>query len=134
MSEDDRRRHARLPREAVTTCQPITYPLGSEPETEIRMLDVSEGGVRFASHKPFAVGAPLQVALKLQGWHRHTTGFLKYDQTDLSEPLTAVGRVTRSEALPGGAYEIGVQFVDIWEDHWRAMRSFLRNELEAGRD
>jgi len=129
MSPQERRRHARLPKEAVTTCQEITYPLGGEPEVEIRMVDVSEGGVRFDAPRPFELGIPIQVALVLQGWHRHTSGFLKYGETSLSKPLTAIGRVVRCAPLEGGEHEIGVEFVDIWEDHWVAMRTYLQREM-----
>jgi len=129
MSQQERRRHVRLPREALTTCQEITYPLGGELAVEIRMVDVSEAGVGFDAPRPFALGIPIQIALVLQGWHQHTSGFLKYDETALSKPLTAVGRVARCQPLEGGGYEIGVEFVDIWEDHWRAMRTYLEKEM-----
>jgi hypothetical protein len=129
MSQQERRRHVRLPKEAVTTCQEITYPLGAKPEVEIRMVDVSAAGVGFEAPRPFALGLPIQIALVLQGWHRHTSGFLKYDETALSKPLTAVGRVVRCNPLDAGGYEVGVEFVDIWEDHWRAMRTYLQKEV-----
>jgi hypothetical protein len=134
MQEEERRRHFRLPKEARITCQEITYPLGQAPEVAVQMVDVSEGGVGFDAPLPLEVGTLLQVTLILQGWQRHTSEFLKYDETSLSKPLSAVGRVVRRQALGGGQYEIGVEFLDIWEDHWRAMRIYLEREsakLEA---
>ena len=135
---DERRRYFRLPKEARITCQEITYPLGKSPEFDVYMVDVSEGGVGFKdAPQEFAIGNPLQVALLLPGWHRHTSEFLKYDDTSVSRPLTTVGQVTRCVQGPDGKYEVGVEFLDIWEDHWTAMRVYLERErtrLEAGED
>ena len=133
---EEKRRYFRLSKEARVTCQEITYPLGQTPEFEVYMVDVSEGGVGFKdSPQAFEVGIPIQVALLLQGWHRHTSEFLKYDDTSVSRPLTAVGRVTRCAQGGDGKYEVGVEFLDIWEDHWNAMRTLLEKErvrLESG--
>ncbi len=129
MASGERRRYVRLPKQARISCQEVTYPLGQTPEVTVQLLDVSEGGCRIESPQPFEAGTPLQVALVLQGWHRHTTGFLKHDQSALSQPLTALGRVVRSQPLgETGVHELGIQFVDIWEDHWRAMRIYLEKE------
>lgn len=125
----ERRRYFRLPKEARITCQEITYPLGQAPEFDVRMVDVSEGGVGFAdAPKHFEEGQPIQVALLLQGWHRHTSEFLKYDDTSVSRPLTAVGQVVRCAQGQDGKYEVGVVFLDIWGDHWTAMRLYLEKE------
>ncbi|MHB8766146.1 MAG: PilZ domain-containing protein [Deferrisomatales bacterium] len=129
MGTPERRRHARLPKDARITGQEITYPLGQAPELDLQMLDVSEAGARFDSPQPFAPGTLVQVALVLAGWHRHKTGFLKYDDTSVSKPLTALARVVRCLPAEGGVHELGVEFVDIWDDHWRAMRIYLEREL-----
>ncbi len=128
MEHAERRRHERIPKRARITCQEITYPLGEAPELQAEMVDVSEGGVRLVLEKPLDPERPVQVALVLQGWHRHTSGFLKYDETSISRPLTAIGRVVRIRPLENGRYEAGIEFVDIWEDHWQAMRTYLEQE------
>ncbi len=128
MERTERRRHERIPKRARITCQQITYPLGAAPELEAQMVDVSEGGVGLVVERPLDPETPVQVALRLQGWHRHTSEFLKYDETSVSRPLTAIGRVVRARALGDGRHEVGVEFVDIWEDHWRAMRAYLERE------
>ena len=128
MERSERRRHERIPKRARITCQEITYPLGAAPELDAEMVDVSEGGVRLVVDRPLAPEMPVQVALRLQGWHRHTAEFLKYDETSVSRPLTAIGRVVRARELDDGRHEVGVEFLDIWEDHWRAMRAYLERE------
>ena len=126
---EEKRRCFRLPKEARITCQEITYPLGQSPEFEVSMVDVSEGGVGIkGAPQAFEVGIPIQVALLLPGWHRHTSEFLKYDDASVSRPLTAVGRVTRCAQGEDGTYEVGVEFLDIWEDHWNAMRILMEKE------
>ncbi len=128
MEHAERRRHERIPKRARITCQEITYPLGEAPELQAEMVDVSEGGVRLVLEQPLDPERPVQVALVLQGWHRHTSGFLKYDETSISRPLTAIGRVVRVRPVGNGRYEAGIEFVDIWEDHWQAMRIYLEQE------
>ena len=134
--QNERRRYFRLPREARITCQEITYPLGKAPEFEVYMVDVSEGGVGFKdAPEAFPVGNPIQVALILQGWTRHTSEFMKYDDTSLSRPLMAIGQVVRCAPGDDGKFEVGVEFLDIWDDHWNAMRRYLEQErakLEVG--
>ena len=130
METENRRRHARLPRAAQITCQEITYPLGLARETEVTMLDVSEGGVRLESPAAFGPDTLLQVALHLDGWERHTTGFHPLGED--SKPLTALGRVVRCIEGASGRYELGVVFLDIWADHWRAMKVYLEREQTSG--
>lgn len=129
MESEDRRRHARLPHRAQITCQEITYPLGLAPETAVTMLDVSEGGVGLGSPVAFGPDTLLQVALHLDGWERHTTAFRPPEGE--SGPLTALGRVVRCTEAGPGRYDLGVVFLDIWADHWRAMRIYLERE-QAG--
>ena len=124
----ERRRHFRLPKNAQIICQEIAYPLAETPEVIAQMVDVSEGGVRLGIPQPFEAGTLMRIDLKLQGWHLHTSEFLKYDDTVLSRPLTAVARVVRQRPLEDGRHEVGLEFIDIWEDHWKAMREYLKKE------
>ena len=131
MDHQERRSHIRLPKDVRITCQEITYPLGMAEEVTVQMVDVSEGGVGLESPQPFAPGTVLQVALLLEGWQRYTTGFGRYDDGAVVKPLTAVGRVVRCAACADG-YDVGVELVDIWDDHWRAMRTYLERERGGG--
>lgn len=113
------------------TCQAITYPLGSAPEFAVRLGDVSEGGVKLVGLGPQEEGTLLQVAIHLEGWRRYTAEFLKHGDDALSRPLTALGRVVRCERDGEGCFVLGVQFLDLWEDHWQAVRSFIDRECRG---
>jgi hypothetical protein len=132
METKERRQYARLPRSVGITCQPVTYPLGLAAETAVQMLDVSEGGVRVHAPEAFEPGSLLQVALLLEGWQRHAAGFRKRDDDADTAPLTALGRVIRCDPAGPGRYELGIQFLDIWDEHWRAMRRYLEQEQRTG--
>ncbi len=123
----EQRSHFRLARSAQITCREVAYPLESAPEVGVRMVDVSEGGVRLEAPSAFRPGTLLKVSLALPGWQRHTAGFLRYGEETVAKPLVAVGEVVRSTAA-GESYEIGVRFLDIWTDHWNAMRLYLEGE------
>lgn len=126
----ERRRHFRVPKTASITCQEVSYPMGLAPETPVYMLDVSESGVKFEAATPIAVGAAVQLALVLDGWNCYKTGFSRHDEPVPALPLSALGRVVRCSPSKDGGNEIGVEFVDIWRDHWLAMKSCLEKEKE----
>jgi len=104
--------------------------MGLAPETPVSMLDVSESGVKFDAATPIAVGTTVQLALVLDGWNRHKKSFFRHDEPIPAPPLTALGRVVRCSPSKDGGNEIGVEFVDIWRDHWLAMKSYLEKEKE----
>lgn len=125
---NERRRHFRVAKETVITCQEVAYPLDSTTEFPVSMLDVSESGVKFDAPHPLAPGTPVQLALRLEGWNRHKNSFFRYQETLPSQPLAALGKVVRCIPIEGNGHEIGVEFIDIWRDHWDAMKRYLDNE------
>jgi hypothetical protein len=126
----ERRAHFRLLKADRITCQEITYPLGQTEQINVKMVNVSEGGVGIEAPVPFEPGTLLQVALLLEGWQRYITGLDREPEGAPPKPLTSVGRVVRCVPAGDGRYSVGIQFVDIWDDHWNAMRLYLEKERE----
>lgn len=124
MEEDDRRKDERIGRDAEVFVRVLSFPLGSSDTVKVEMNDVSGGGVGLLSPEPVDVGASVEVSITLPGWFRHTSAVGRF--RDELKPLTAVGRVVRSEPVKGGGFELGVEFTDIWEEHWNAMRTYLK--------
>ncbi len=129
MNDTDRRKHTRIGRDTVVSVKVLSFPLEDAETVKVEMDDVSSGGVGLVSPVPFDGGISLEVSLRLPGWFRHTSGMGRF--RDELKPLTAVGRVTRCEPLPQGGYGVGVEFTDIWDDHWKAMRQYLGELIEA---
>ena len=126
--EGERRKSRRLCRGAEVTVKVISFPLDGAPPLAVEMSDVSEGGVGLFSPEPFSEGISMEVTIRLPGWFKHTHTITRYREEN--KPLTAVGRVKRCFPLPEGGYELGVEFTDIWDDHWQAMRQYLKELAE----
>lgn len=129
METNERRKFLRIGRDAEVTMRLIAFPLESTVPVVVEMFDVSSGGVGMISPVEFSEGASVEVALKLPGWFKHTTTITRYREDNRT--LNAVGKVTRCLPMPDGTFELGVEFTDIWADHWKAMRQYLA-ELSAG--
>jgi hypothetical protein len=128
MDNEERRQHKRLCPENTLAVRELTFPVGTKPAVKVEMTDVSEGGLGFLSATPYAAGTSLELTITLPGWFRHTHAVSRYREDD--KPLVAVARVARCEPAAGGKSYIGVQFTDIWQDHWRAMRGHLQEMLD----
>lgn len=131
MDSGERRRHRRIGQDVEVTLKPISFPLDAAMAVVVEMSDVSEGGVGLLAPSPFAEGSSVEVSMKLPGWFRHTSAMTRYREED--RPLMAVGRIIRCLPADDGKYDVGVEFTDIWEDHWRAMRQHLAEINAEGR-
>lgn len=131
MDTGERRKHRRIGQEVEVTLRLISFPLDASMSVAVEMTDVSEGGVGLNSPASFPEGASVEVSMKLPGWFSHTSTMTRYREED--RPLMAVGRVIRCLSTEGGGYDVGVEFTDIWEDHWRAMRQHLGRIIDKER-
>jgi len=131
MDELERRKFRRLARDSQVTVKALAFPLESGVAVGVEMQDISEGGVGVTSPASFEVEQTVEVTIKLPGWFKFTTTMTRY--RDDHTPLTAVGTVKRCSALEMGGFDLGIEFTDIWEDHWKAMRQHL-TELQGEAD
>lgn len=127
MSVENRRKYKRLGQAVEVTIRAISFPLESAAPLRVEMVDVSEGGIGVSSPSEFKEGSSVEVSMKMPGWFRHTANVDRYRGEN--RLLTAVGTVKRC-AVSDGAFELGIEFTDIWADHWSAMRQHLA-EIEA---
>lgn len=130
MEADDRRKHRRLGHDARVTVRALTFPLEESRPVEVEMCDVSPGGVRVLTPVMLPEGQPVEVCITLPGWYKHTHDHSRYREMD--KPLTAVGKVLRCQDWSGEGLEAAIEFTDIWEDHWKAMRLYLEELFSGG--
>ena len=96
---------------------------------EARYKDVGGGGLLLETAEPYSLGTLFKVTFDLQGWQKYYPGFLKFDQTSRSEPITVIGQVARVEELGEGNYEIGLKFLNIDERDREGIVRFIEENF-----
>jgi hypothetical protein len=56
-------------------------------------------------------------------------GFFKVFENDLDQNLIALAEVVRSQELSQEAHELGLKFVDVYEDDWKALHNLIMANL-----
>ena len=131
-SGQNQRNFPRLPKAVPVTISKLEYPFIAAEDQSGQLKNIAEGGICFTSVTGYEPGTRLSLKITLKGWRRHlksVTAILDDTAaTTATAPLTAIAEVTWISPLPNGnGYEIGVKFLDIYEDEYRALRKYLEN-------
>jgi c-di-GMP-binding flagellar brake protein YcgR len=126
---DERRRFPRVLRnvsiQIIDQFNPRTgdYSAGDKGEQSSR--DISAGGMRFVSGIPFDVKSRLNLKIKIEGWAmRQKRVGVPMGMTSLA--IMAMAEVVWCESSGSGkGYEVGVKFIDIFEEDHKALKEYL---------
>ena len=107
MTQQDKRKHARI------NSLNLSYVLvdgrfSEEKQTMGRTLNVSESGIRLETHLPVELGTQLMLSIGLED-----------SVVDIS------GRVVHASQNDQGAYELGVEFVDVDAGVETTLKAFI---------
>ncbi|MBI9075136.1 MAG: PilZ domain-containing protein [Desulfatibacillum sp.] len=87
--------------------------------------DISEGGLCFYSAASYEVGAVLGLIIRIADLDQIKRRLPMYLAVS-SIPIAAEGEVVRCTINSGGSgYEVGIRFVDIYEDDYRILMKHL---------
>ena len=125
----ERRNYKRLPKESRVVYKIVEYSSQEKELKEARYKDVGGGGLLLETAEPYSLGTLFKVTFDLQGWQKYYPGFLKFDQTSRSEPITVIGQVARVEELGEGNYEIGLKFLNIDERDREGIVRFIEENF-----
>lgn len=90
MSDSNSRAYIRHPSDI-----PLHWRVSSDAPAQVRMKDISEGGLAFHADEAIAVGASIEIGIPIE------------------EPaVTICGDVVWCQCGGGGGYEVGVRFCD----------------------
>ncbi len=132
MSEE-RRKYYRMPVDHLLEFREYCLSEGQDDLKMSNLKNISGGGVLFESDSVLPVGTLLKMKLKIPGWQKHKTEFLKHDRDSTIEPLVALGHVVRVEEMEDGKnYEIGVFFECVDDDHRNALIKYIEELKESG--
>jgi len=124
----DRREFKRLNKELRVEVRKFVYPVKSQRVIKTRCLNISPGGILLDMPEKFNVGDKVQLTLYVPGLNRYHPSFFKVFESSLNQSLVAVAEVVRIE-LKGGSYKVGIKFLNIYEDDWKALYNLLMREL-----
>lgn len=124
----DRRQFKRLNKELGVEVRKFVYPIKSQRVIKTRCLNISPGGILLDMPEKFNVGDKVQLTLYVPGLNRYHPSFFKVFESSVNQSLVAVAEVVRVE-LKGGSYKIGIKFLNIYEDDWKALYNLLMREL-----
>lgn len=126
--EKERRKYQRLNKELKVDVRRFLYPIKSQQVIKSRCLNISPGGILLEVSERFNVGDKVQLTLYVPGLNKYHPSFFKVFESSVNQSLIAVAEVVRIE-LDGSAYKLGVKFLNIYEDDWKALYNFLMREI-----
>ncbi len=108
--------------------QDFIFPLKGQKKTEVESADISVGGLRVICNRRFQENQQVQVRVFIASFNKYHPGFFKVFESDLGQYLQAVAEVAWvKERIPLTSYEVGLRFVDLYEDDWQALRKMILN-------
>ncbi|WP_291323537.1 PilZ domain-containing protein [Desulfonatronospira sp.] len=124
--EKERRQYVRIPKNYRLELQSLEFPVASQKKIQVVSADISSGGLRLSSHEKYNIGQMVQVKVYISGLNKHHPGFFKVFESDAGQYLQAVAEVSWvREKIAFQLYEMGLKFVDVYEDDWQALRGLL---------
>ena len=102
----------------------LSYPVDSAAARPGRGKDMSGGGMRFSGPVPYEPRARLTVTLSIPGFRRFRGEAQDGDAADPA--ISAVAEVVWCrEAQDGQGFDVGIRFVDISAEDYRALKRYL---------
>ena len=127
----DKRRFLRIGREVPIEVNRLSYPVDESTAQDGRGKDVSGVGMRFWVPVPYEPRARLMLKIGIPDFagYRNSTPV----EDGPAPALSAIAEVVWCKtAEKAGGYEVGIRFVDIAADDYRALKRFLESP-EGGR-
>ncbi|HDM76949.1 MAG TPA: PilZ domain-containing protein [Deltaproteobacteria bacterium] len=127
--QSDRRNYPRISKEVKIEVTEVSYPLAKDTGEHGISKNIGAGGICFSLSSPFSPGTIVSVKIHLTRWQKYREGFAQtLNPSSAAEPLTAIGEIVWCTPTTNGTgYEIGVKFVDIYEDDYKALTKYLEN-------
>ncbi len=131
-TEKDKRKFPRIPKEVSIEVCKIEYPLPDGTGKTGVVKNIAQDGICITASSPYEPKTVLSLKIELRGWQQHKKNISSIvDASTATAPLTAVAEVIWSNKLsddPG--YEVGVKFLDIYEDDYYALKTHLDNLMK----
>ncbi|MFP4475450.1 MAG: PilZ domain-containing protein [Desulfatibacillaceae bacterium] len=127
----DNRQFPRIDKDVPINITRVVWPVPRTPEATGQGVNISAGGICLAAPVAYRPGEVLSLEINLPGLVDHKKPHSLFVDASSVPPLTAVGEVVWCRDCGDGAsWEIGLRFVDIYEDDRNTLNRYL--EATAG--
>jgi len=125
----EKRKFPRIPKDVSINIKKLTYPLPEGSGKSGIGKNIGENGICFSTPTPYEPKTMLSLEIKLTGWQHHKKNISSIlDHSKVTAPLTAIVEVVWSKKrMSRSGYEVGVKFVDIYEDDLKAFKKHLNS-------
>ncbi len=130
---DERRQYQRLAKKYRVEIKKFCFPMSGGGAKQVSCLNISAGGLLLESAEKFEVGDQVQISIYISMLNKFHPSFFKVFESDIGPSLNAVAEVVRVEKGTGLAYQLGIKFVDVYEDDWKALYHLLEKERTTGK-
>jgi hypothetical protein len=126
-TDKEKRKFPRIPKEVSINIKKLAYPLQEGLGENGIGKNMGENGICFSTPTPYEPKTTLSLEIKLTGWQHHKKNVSAIlDHSKAKAPLTAIAEVVWLKKLVGRSeYDIGVKFLDIYEDDLKALKKHL---------
>ncbi|NOY23783.1 MAG: PilZ domain-containing protein [Acidobacteria bacterium] len=121
----ERRKFKRLPKSASLKVQVLAYKEQDAQDVTL-YKDLGGGGMLFESKVPYQKGILLKIQAMVPGWGGYIRNFKRTEDNE-KHALVTVAEVVRVEAMEEKGFEVGVHFVNIYENDHRALIEYIES-------
>ncbi len=128
-SASEQRKFSRLSKEIAIEVNKLSYPISKDPGERRVCKNISGGGICITVPRSYEAKTLLSMRINIPGWQGYKKPFSMVLDISSESSLTAIGEVSWCKKLSDGSgYEIGIRFLDIYEDDYRALTEYLKNQ------
>lgn len=123
----NRRNVLRIPKQFPVEIKKLEYPIQDSQGELGAVKNIAKNGVCLIASKDYPPKSPLSLKIDLKGWRRYLRSASSFVNNAFdTEPLTVIAEVVWSKEVSGTSeYEIGVSFLDIYQDEYDALLKYL---------
>lgn len=130
--DSNQRGYPRIPKEVSVTVTKLEYPLPEDTGEAATLKNIATGGICLVVATHYETGTRLSLKINLKGWRRYVKSVAAIIDdsagTVATTPLIAIAEVVWVNPSPDDfGYEVGVKFLDIYEDEYNALKKYLDN-------
>lgn len=128
-SASEQRKFTRISKEISIEVNKLSYPISKDPGERRVCKNIGGGGICISVPRAYEPKTLLSLKISIPGWQGYKKPFSMVLDISSDSSLTAIGKVAWCKKPPDDSgYEIGVKFLDIYEDDYRALTEYLKNQ------
>ncbi len=130
-SNNERREYVRMPKNIRVDLSKFVYPLNAQKTHTVECINISAGGLLIESPQKFEPQEKVQVRIYMSRLNKFHPSYFKVFESSEGQNVLAIGEIARTEEkIPLQKYQLGIKFVDVYEDDWRALYQLLESEMK----